>query len=310
VNRRELLKLMVLAGAGTVLPFCRARPQTPQREVPPAFRSLVGELDAKPELDLFIGAKEFVAGTGNRVPFVLVFGDGRAVEGDQVSLYVARSERGELPVTARFQRFNSGSLHSHDTERNQDSSPFESAGFYEADISPKSAGFLHLMAVTEKSPRQAGFAAIETIASSKIPGKGVTAIPIDTPTSTDQRGSAYLCTNEPPCPMHDASLRDVLTAGRPAVFTVATPRFCRSRLCGPVVEEVLLARTKWAERVDFVHAEVYTDNEAKTPSSSMTTWNLDSEPWVFLIDSAGSVRDRFEGPVVSSQVEAALEAML
>ncbi len=74
-----------------------------------------------------------------------------------------------------------------------------------------------------------------------------------------------MCTNEPPCPMHDESLREVLAAGRPAVFTVATPRFCRSRLCGPVVEEVLLAREKWADRVDFVHAEVYTDDEASPP---------------------------------------------
>ena len=302
---------MMFAGAGMVLPFCtRARLEPPQREVPSAFRDLVGELDAKPELDLFIGAKEFVASTMNRIPFVLVLSDGRAVEGDQVSLYWATGEKAEAPVSARFQRFNSGSLHSHGTERNEDASPFESAGFYEADISPTSAGFLHLMAVTDRAPRQAGFAAVESIASSKIPGQGVVATPLDTPTSKDQRGSAYLCTNEPPCPMHDASLREVLAAGRPAVFTVATPRFCRSRLCGPVVEEVLLARQTWADRVDFVHAEVYTDNEAKTASPSMTSWNLDSEPWVFLIDSAGVVRDRFEGPVVSSQLEAALEAML
>ncbi len=98
----------------------------------------------------------------------------------------------------------------------------------------------------------------------------------------------------------------------PFVVTFATPKFCASRTCGPVVdvEEEVQHRLK-DENVRFIHVEVYEDNDpAKGYNQWMKEWNLPTEPWTFLVDAHGTIVERFEGTVSVDELETAVREKL
>ena len=80
---------------------------------------------------------------------------------------------------------------------------------------------------------------------------------VDTPTFDDARGFDPICTRFEPCPFHVQSLADVIGNERPTAFIIATPGFCRTVSCGPVVD--LLIDLDPNTTVDVVHSEVYTE---------------------------------------------------
>ena len=80
------------------------------------------------------------------------------------------------------------------------------------------------------------------------------------------------------------------------MLAFATPKFCASRTCGPTVEVVDAVRRETGVRA--IHVEVYEDNDPdKGVNRWMEEWNLPTEPWVFVIDPAGSIAAKFEGSV-------------
>ena len=63
--------------------------------------------------------------------------------------------------------------------------------------------------------------------------------------------------------------------------------------------------------VRFIHVEVYQDNDpAKGENKWFKEWHLPSEPWVFLVGPDGKVRERFEGTVSVSELDAAVKKYL
>jgi hypothetical protein len=93
------------------------------------------------------------------------------------------------------------------------------------------------------------------------------------------------------------------------VVAFATPKFCASRACGPVVDVVDDARREFANRgVRFIHVEVYTDNDPnKGVNRWMREWNLQTEPWVFVVDADGKIVAKFEGSASADELRAAIE---
>lgn len=136
---------------------------------------------------------------------------------------------------------------------------------------------------------------------------GNKAISIRTPTEADHLGLEEICTREPDDPMHMLSLDEALTNGKRTVVTFATPALCASRVCGPVVDQVLRVANDIGDRANFVHVEVFTDRSGKTFTEGMQAWKLQTEPWTFVIDSSGIIRGRFEGPVTTGEIKDALE---
>jgi hypothetical protein len=120
-------------------------------------------------------------------------------------------------------------------------------------------------------------------------------------------------TSFPPRPkMHDITIEDALKTGRPIVIAFATPAFCKSRTCGPVMDTVMdPLYAKYADRASFIHVEPYdlaqlrTANEEQ-PVSAMLDWRLNTEPWVFVVDRAGHVAAKFEGIMSVDEVEQSL----
>src|SRR5438132_9397474 len=131
------------------------------------------------------------------------------------------------------------------------------------------------------------------------PAVGSKAIASPTPTIASTHGNfAALTTASPPDKaLLRYSVAGSLAAHRPFVLVFATPKFCTSRTCGPVVDVVDYVRGQFAKTgIRFIHVEIYRDNNPTLgPNRFVTQWHLPSEPWTFLVGRDGRIKARFEG---------------
>jgi hypothetical protein len=132
----------------------------------------------------------------------------------------------------------------------------------------------------------------------------------DTPTlaSTDGDLEQLTTSKVPDRALYESSVADALRAHAKFVVAFATPAYCTSRTCGPVVDVVSTVRRKHAgSGIRFIHVEIYEDNDpAKGENQWVREWKLPSEPWVFLVGADGKVVDRFEGTVSVGELDAAV----
>ena len=117
--------------------------------------------------------------------------------------------------------------------------------------------------------------------------------------------------SEPPDPrLHQTRIADAIAQGKPQVIVFATPRYCTSRVCGPVVDVVRTLIPTYSDRVVFIHQEIWEAGSLQRFSPTVEEWNLRSEPWIFVVDGGGIVRARFEGLTTRRELEAALRRAL
>jgi hypothetical protein len=134
-----------------------------------------------------------------------------------------------------------------------------------------------------------------------------------TPTLAAVGGNAAKVTTRVP---PDLSLLRYSVAGSlrahvPFVVTFATPKFCTSRTCGPVVDVVeKVGQSFEGSRVRFIHVEVYAGNDpARGYNRWMREWHLQTEPWTFVVNAQGRVASRFQGTVSVAELEQAVQAV-
>jgi hypothetical protein len=75
----------------------------------------------------------------------------------------------------------------------------------------------------------------------------------------------------------------------------ATPRFCQSRVCGPVVDVAEQVKSEYGDEAAFIHMEIFKDDEPGKVRPQVRAFNLPSEPWLFAIDRQGRVSSTIEG---------------
>jgi hypothetical protein len=133
---------------------------------------------------------------------------------------------------------------------------------------------------------------------------------IHTPTPADVGGDrSQLTTRIPPETMNDADFYDVL-GKKPIVLLFATPQFCQSRVCGPVVDVAEQVQERQGEDAEFIHMEIFNDNDpSKGVRPQVRAFNLPSEPWLFVIDRDGVIRTEIEGAFGVAELEAAVEGV-
>ncbi len=131
-----------------------------------------------------------------------------------------------------------------------------------------------------------------------------------TPTSTEVNDDlSRLTTALAPNPaFYKLSLAQALASGKPTVLLFATPAFCQTRFCGPVYEQTSELESRFGDRLNFIHVEVYTGlpNPAANNwevAPAMTAFGLTTEPWLYLIDAEGKVVYRVEGVFSTAEVE-------
>ena len=134
-----------------------------------------------------------------------------------------------------------------------------------------------------------------------------------TPTLRSEPDISKLTTSDPPDrALLRHSVAESLAARVPFVVAFATPQFCASRTCGPVVDVVDRVRAELeGSGVRFIHVEVYRDNDpAKGVNRWMREWRLPSEPWVFLVGRDGRIKAKFEGSVSVRELRASVRRHL
>jgi len=110
--------------------------------------------------------------------------------------------------------------------------------------------------------------------------------------------------------MHDTDFAAVI-GKRPVALLFATPALCESRVCRPVVDIALQLKARYGDRMQFIHQEVYVDNDpAKGLRAPLRAFNLPTEPWLFVFDERGRLTTRLEGSFGFNAVERALKSAL
>ncbi|MEP6976666.1 MAG: hypothetical protein ABI948_01285 [Thermoleophilia bacterium] len=155
---------------------------------------------------------------------------------------------------------------------------------------------------------------IDVKSRSVSPALGARAYPSRTPTLAAVGGRAALITTRRP--PDRALLRDSiagsLASHAPFVVVFATPKFCTSRACGPVVDVVDSVRKRFAGRgVRFIHVEIYRGNDSQNGLNRwVREWCLPSEPWTFVVGRDGRIKAKFEGSVSAGELASAVRILL
>lgn len=247
-------------------------------------------------------------GPRNRFGFTLFDQAGKQINGAAVAIYTASAQQTDVrgPFPAR-----SESLEVSPAYRSKTASldPDSAKSVYVAEVPFARAGRHVMIALARLDGRLVASSAIAFAVGAKggPPRVGDRAIRVDTPTRDDVRDVAEIDTRIPPGTMHETSLADVL-GRRPVVITFATPALCRSRVCGPIVDELEELKARNGGRAEFIHMEVYNDNKLERGyRPQFRAWRLPSEPWTFMIDRRGTIVGAFEGPASIGEMQRAID---
>jgi hypothetical protein len=144
----------------------------------------------------------------------------------------------------------------------------------------------------------------EVLAKDPSPGVGDDAPHTKNPTLQDVNGDRTKVSSAEydDSILHRISIADAVTNGKPTVILFATPRFCTSRTCGPSHQVILSLAQNYADKVNFVHVEIYKDFQTFALADAMTEWNLQTEPWLFFINPQGKIVEKFEGGITSKEI--------
>lgn len=137
---------------------------------------------------------------------------------------------------------------------------------------------------------------------------------VATPTIAEPDGVDPLCTRFEPCGLHERNAAELLAAGRPFALLVATPAYCSTAYCGPVLETLLQVTTGRSD-VEAVHVEVYANpsevggNIADPDirlAPAVEQLGLGFEPSLFLVGGDGILADRIDNVFDRSELEEAI----
>jgi len=257
-----------------------------------------------PDVAVTAGAGSFVPGPV-RFPFLVIDNSGKPVERPSARVWVARGRdaRPFASTTARLEPIgvpgHSAAAAGHVTK------------IYVARFRIPRPGRYWLVAVPDGARIQA-VSVFEVDASLPVPKVGAKAPASATPTLGSEPIAALTTDVPPDRDLLRRSVAASLAAHEPFVVTFATPRFCTSRVCGPVVDVVQsVARRFSGSGIRFIHVEVYRDNDpTKGYNRWMRQWGLTTEPWTFLVGRDGRIKSEFEGSVSADELTRAVRAHL
>jgi hypothetical protein len=247
------------------------------------------------------GTSDYAPGV-SRVSFLVVDSQSRLVSTPTARVWVARGlkQRPFLQTTARSEPIGVPGGETADA-----------GSIYVAQVRLPSPGKYWLLAepVGAPSPVQA-LGNLVVRPHTAAPGVGDRALASRTPTlaSTDGRLAELTTSKHPDRALYRVSVAQALAAKRPFVLTFATPLYCQSRTCGPVVDVVSAVRKRFAaSRIPFIHVEIYAGNDpANGTNRWVKQWQLPTEPFTFVVDGAGVIRARFEGAFSVRELTAAV----
>jgi len=242
-----------------------------------------------------------------RISFLVVDPRGRVVSRPRARVWVARSLQAR-PFAGALAQLETIGVPGVSTAA-------DAKAIYVAHVRVPVAGkYLVVARPLGGGERIAGLGDLQVNARSASPMVGTRAYPSRTPTLASTHGrTALLTTSVPPDrALLRTSIAGALAANVPFVVTFATPRYCSSRICGPVVDVVDKVRKQYARTpIRFIHVEIYKDNNPnKGPNEWVRQWHLPGEPWTFLVGRDGRIKAKYQGSVSTRELGEAVGRLL
>jgi hypothetical protein len=272
------------------------------------------------ELQVLITTAELVVGQ-NRFAFGLLkehqlLEDAHAV----VRVYALQGQQGQLQTEvpapyAKLEVVEQGHrVHVHpDGTRHMHNEETDMRGIYVAQVSFARPGTwgLEVLAMQGNGSMEVSRFTVNVQESPRTQAPGTPAPRSHNLIASDVPDLHYIDTSDPPDPrLHQVRIADAIAQGKPQVIVFATPKFCTSRVCGPVVDVVRLLLPTYGDRVVFTHQEVWQDFATQRVSPTVEEWRLYSEPWIFVVDGQGIIRAKFEGLTTAREIAVALQQIL
>jgi hypothetical protein len=121
----------------------------------------------------------------------------------------------------------------------------------------------------------------------------------------------------PPDTWHDVTVAQALAAHKPMVLYFGEPGYCPSKTCGPTIAILKQLCSQYCTQFSFQHIEddippgpAFVQPNAFPNNPAFLAFGLRSDPWVYFVNSASVVTDRFEGPVTLHELQGAAEGTL
>ena len=290
---------------GTTTPSAADFPQVEGRTIEQLY-------EAQPESEYVVSPAGLTFERGsNRYAFGVFELDGAPVDDAEVALYFAKDAtgpvEGPLPASVR-------SLETKPAYRAQGAGgPSEPKSYYVVDdVRFDRTGPWRAIAIAnvDGEPQATRLPSPVVGQFPLVAAVGQKAPAVSTPTAGSVGGDLSLIdTRQPPSTMHEVDFRDVL-GRKPVVLVFATPAFCQSRVCGPVVDAAEQVKDEVGDGVEFIHMEIYEDNDpGKGFRPQVKAFGLPTEPWVFLVGSDGRIKERLEGAFGVEELSAAVERL-
>jgi len=156
---------------------------------------------------------------------------------------------------------------------------------------------------------------LDVLEKPAAPPVGARAIPSRNLTARDVPDLGRLTSDVTPDPdFYQLTVAEALGAGKPFIVTFSTPGYCQTAVCAPNMQVLKRLKTKFQDRINFIHIEVYPypfgeSFQAQRYVPQMAEWGLRTEPWTFLVDANGIIQARYEGGVTFAELEPALEQL-
>jgi hypothetical protein len=241
-----------------------------------------------------------------RISFLVVDPRGKVISPPQARVWVGRS-LGERPFAKAVARRQPVGVPGVSTDS-------DVKALFVAHVRVSEPGSYYVVARPVGSVRIAGLREFLVRSNSASPAVGSRAYPSRTPTvaSTGGRMSALTTRVPPDRALLRTSIAEALAAHEPFVVTFATPRYCESRTCGPVVDVLDAVRKRNARtQIRFIHVEIYKGNDPrKGPNRWVREWRLPGEPWTFLVGRDGMIKAKFQGSVSVQELQDAIRRFL
>jgi len=303
-------------------------PAPPKSAFPSAAGKTLGDIvktaDGHSELVISPAALVFHSGE-NRYPVGVFHADRSQVDDAEVALYVARvpqPKTGGGPTAKNGKRKKGAvararaealeqpaagpypmaveSLATKPAYRAQTTSsdPDAATAVYTTDIDFSSDGEWRLAALVKQGDEtKATLLPSASVGEFEdVPKVGEKAPLIHTPTLSDVGGDpSKITTRVPPDTQNRVDYAEAL-GKEPIILLFATPQFCQSRVCGPVVDVAEQVKQQYGDKAAFIHMEIYKDNDpSKGVRSQVRAFHLPSEPWLFAIDRQGVIKAEIQG---------------
>lgn len=206
----------------------------------------------------------------------------------------------------KVHRHSDGTPHTH-------TSDWDVKGLYVARLAFPTSGIwgVELLVREPSLPPETVRLSVGVLDRARTPTVGAPAPRSRNLTAADVPDLREIDTSPRPDPrLHQVRIAEAIAKGRPQLIVFATPQFCTSRMCGPVVDIVRGLLPAYEKRVDFSHQEIWQDFAAKKLFPTVKEWGLYTEPWIFVVDGKGIIRAKFEGLVTKDELEQALQEII